>query len=170
MSHQGKVVKAPPEGSGARPRFPTHLTTRRGGRRLLVNSRFPRHPPIRFRYEDLCRVLQSIAGHPPVCWTGEAIAERRSGCQEGSNRIGGRNGGRKRRARPERRRSEKGNKRGRGAVRRSRGSNPKSQEQSPALLMPKIPPLALPHNAGRPDLPKPGRIREIPPTPIVPIR
>ena len=38
-------------------------------------------------------------------------------------------------------------------VRRSRGSNPKSQEQSPALLLPKIPPLAHPHNAGEPNLP-----------------
>jgi hypothetical protein len=150
-------------------RFPTHLTTGSGGRRLLVDSRFPRHLPICFRGRDLCRVAHGVAGPRPSCRS-QGSRSRKGGqrCQEDSNPIGGRSGGRKRSERSGRKRSARGKRRGKEAVRRSRGSNPKSQDPSPALLLPKVPPLAPPHSAGRPGLPKPGRIREVSPGAIVP--
>jgi hypothetical protein len=170
MSHERRVVKARPERPCGSFRFPTHLTTAPGGRRLLVDARSLGICPSPSTTKTCAEWRVGVPG------VGRGVGSRKRSpkggqrCQEGFSRIVERKGERKRRAKRGRKRSGKENRRGRGAVRRSRGSNPKSREQSPALHLPKLPPLALPHNASRPGLPKPGRTREVSPTPIVPIR
>jgi len=56
MSQRRRVVKAWPGGQFRMLRFSTHLTTPPGGRRLLVDSRFPRLLSVCFRRKDPWRV------------------------------------------------------------------------------------------------------------------
>ncbi len=65
MSHQREVVKARPDRPCGWVRLPTHLTTTSEGRRLLIDSRFPRRLWICFRREDPCRAARGIARASP---------------------------------------------------------------------------------------------------------